>query len=330
MNDFDEAAVGPASLDLVRCTTSIFLATEQWRMSPTRAAGMALAFLDAYRATIAGEAKDGRIGQIAPRSGHGPIWELLAETAAGSQQGLLEGQTRQKSSGKRMIRRTDRHPGVGKVRAREVAEAIEGLGRSMGDSEPFEVLDVTGRVAGLGSLGLRRYLVLVRGREDSGGERLFDVKEVVPSALTGAPGVTDPGLPGGESGRVVGAQAKLQAEPTAGLAPLAIGDRPFRVREMIPEENRASLERLHRDPEKLALAVAVAGKVAAWSQLRGADFGPEDNRSAALVAWASGPTLDAILAASARCADRTRKEFLQFSADYRAGLIKPPVKPEAE
>src|SRR5579859_7654203 len=33
INDFDDAAVAPSSLDLVRCTTSIFLAAEQWTLT---------------------------------------------------------------------------------------------------------------------------------------------------------------------------------------------------------------------------------------------------------------------------------------------------------
>src|SRR4051812_42337999 len=46
INDFDEAVVAPCSLDLVRCATSILLAAELWGLSPLRATGMVLRYLD--------------------------------------------------------------------------------------------------------------------------------------------------------------------------------------------------------------------------------------------------------------------------------------------
>src|SRR4029453_1663832 len=74
INDFDEALVAPCSFDLVRCTASILLAGEEWDLRPLQAAGIALAYLDHYRAAIAESIKSGFIGEIAPRSGEGPVW----------------------------------------------------------------------------------------------------------------------------------------------------------------------------------------------------------------------------------------------------------------
>ncbi len=76
INDFDDALVAPCSLDLVRCVTSILLAAELWRLTPTRATGMALAFLDEYRAAVVRAVAEGTIGEITPKGGHGPVWEL--------------------------------------------------------------------------------------------------------------------------------------------------------------------------------------------------------------------------------------------------------------
>jgi uncharacterized protein (DUF2252 family) len=74
INDFDDAAVGPSSLDLVRCTTSIFLAAERWDLTPTAASGMALAYLEHYRRATLEAVGAGKVGEVAPRSGQGAIW----------------------------------------------------------------------------------------------------------------------------------------------------------------------------------------------------------------------------------------------------------------
>src|SRR4029077_3980251 len=100
INDFEEAVVGPSSIDLVRCTTSIFLAVERWRLAPTQATSMALAYLEHYRKAVLAAIKAGGVGEVAPRSGRGPIWELLGTTASGIQQVLLERNIKQKASGR--------------------------------------------------------------------------------------------------------------------------------------------------------------------------------------------------------------------------------------
>src|SRR5258708_6234981 len=76
INDFDEALVAPCSFDLARCTASILLAGEEWGLSPLQATGIALTFLDQYRAAVIESVATGRIGEIAPRSGEGPVWVL--------------------------------------------------------------------------------------------------------------------------------------------------------------------------------------------------------------------------------------------------------------
>jgi len=52
LNDFDEAVVAPCSFDVVRCATSIILASEQWKLRPSQATGMALAYLENYRKAV--------------------------------------------------------------------------------------------------------------------------------------------------------------------------------------------------------------------------------------------------------------------------------------
>ncbi len=330
VNDFDEAIVAPCSFDLIRCTTSILLAAEQWRLTPTQASGMVLAYLEAYRGSIAAWGRDGVIGEITPGAGHGPIWQLLGETAQGSQAEMLDRQTRAKASGRRALIRTERHPEVGKKRAKVIIEAIEKHGEGRDQGKAYEVLDLTARIAGIGSLGVRRYLALVRGDGTSSGNRLLDVKEAVPSTVRACQ-LADPAyFEGDEAHRVVSAQIHLQGNPTAGLAAMTIDGRPFRIREMIPQENRASLDRLQKDPAKLLQAVETAGKLTAWSQLRGAFLGGPDDGTNALLGWSRTTALEAILAASVRDADRTIRQYQQFRREYKAGRVEMPSNGKVE
>jgi uncharacterized protein (DUF2252 family) len=47
----------------------------------------------------------------------------------------------------------------------------------------FEVLDVAHRIAGTGSLGLERYVVLIEGKGSPNGNYLLDLKQSLASSL---------------------------------------------------------------------------------------------------------------------------------------------------
>ena len=267
------------------------------------------------------------MGEVAPRSGHGAIWELLGSTASGIQESLLERNTKRKANGKLMIRRTDKHPEVPRKQFEAVREAIEAYGQTVKQPEIFRVHDVTGRISGVGSLGVRRYLALIEGEGAPDGHRLIDIKQVEPSALLGHTHTTvsQPDWGGDESQRVVQAQTILQGHPAAGLDAVHINERPYRIREMIPEENRSNLGRFRKQPAKLREAVDTAGRLTAWSHLRGARLAVDSNQKRdhwpVLAAWSAGAAIDAVLAAAARYAERTNHDYAEYRQAVRSAVV---------
>ncbi|MGZ5997405.1 MAG: DUF2252 family protein, partial [Isosphaeraceae bacterium] len=117
--------------------------------------------------------------------------------------------------------------------------------------------------------------------------------------------------------RVVLSQKILQGHVAVGLDVLKIGQLSYRMREMIPEENRSSLDRFQKQPERLRRAVERAGRLTASAQLRGARFKPDHDRWSDLARWAEGPSLDAVLAAAARFTERTNQQHAEFQAATR-------------
>ena len=318
INDFDEAVVAPCSLDLVRCTTSILLAGELWSLTPVQAAGIALVFLDRYQSAVRQHSGEALAQGLALGSAQGALWDLLGATAMGVQCQLLQNLTRKTKSGERWILRDPKHPPVGRSRGAKVKAAVEKYGRRRKAANAYRVLDVTERIAGIGSLGLRRYLALVQGGGEPDGYRLLDIKEARPSSLLPCTDQRQPDTGGNEALRVVLAQRQLQARPTRGLDVLEIGKRAFRMRELVPDENRSRLDRLQKQPDKLRFAVAEAGRLTGWSHLRGSHLARED-RARALQHWATGPALDSVLAAAVRFAERTLDEYQAFHKAYESG-----------
>src|SRR5262249_47270253 len=159
---------------------------------------------------------------------------------------------------------------------------------------------------GIGSLGVKRYTVLVAGDGTSKGNRLFDIKECRPSALDPCAARPWPFPDENDAARVVRAQRMLQAWPQAGLDVLKVSGTAYRLRDVIPEETRASRDRSNKKPGNVRLAIEQAGLLTALSPPRGARGLPEVTPAEALARWAAGAALDSVLAAAARFAERTR------------------------
>jgi uncharacterized protein (DUF2252 family) len=311
INDFDEAAIAPCSFDLVRCATSILLAAETWKLSPTQATGMVLTFLDAYRRTVIEDVRNSPPPEAQPDLG--PVARLAEAIRHGSMERLIERQVKRRRDGRWRFRRGD--PRLAKA-SRKIHQAIGEALAQHGLTHDWELLAVAKRFAGIGSLGLRRFQLLVDTKK---GLRLVSLKESTESAL--GP-IAEPEQPRfkNEAERAVWAQRVLQGKPTAGLSAVVRNDRAYRLRAVIPDENRSSLNRLQKDPTRLRAAVAIAGRLTARSQFRGCAPAGR-GRAGELLDWAVSPALEAVLAAAVRFADWVQRDYAAYLSAFRQGAF---------
>jgi uncharacterized protein (DUF2252 family) len=146
-----------------------------------------------------------------------------------------------------------------------VTRQLDNFAKSQPDPDFFKVLDVARRVAGLGSLGLERYVVLVRG--DGDGNVILDAKEASPSTLAGFEKVRQPAWKS-EADRVVAIQQRMQAIAPALLHAKKIGRGGYVLKELQPSSDRLSLDDARGDHRHLRSAAKAMGRVVAWAQLR--------------------------------------------------------------
>ena len=322
INDYDEAYVAPCGFDLVRCSASIFLAAEVWHLPTSMAAGMVVEFLDAYRKEVAASAVSGRIGEIDPLINQGAILDLITPTAVGSRDALLASQTEpSKKLGHPVIKLDEKKRPVSVKKRKEIHDAFKTLADHSEHHRSIKVVDVSTRIAGLGAMGLRRYLVLVEGGATEKQLRLLDVKEAIPSALRVCVDTPQPAWGHNEASRIINAERLVLERPESGLAAIEFADRSFRVRDMVPDANRSKLSRLRRDTVKLREVVRVAGSITAWAHFRGVEA-IELGRAVDLNHWAGGPSFDAVMVAAARAADRSRSDFECFQASLKRKSIR--------
>jgi uncharacterized protein (DUF2252 family) len=149
----------------------------------------------------------------------------------------------------------------------QVRDFMRQFAQTQADPGFFKVHDMARRVAGTGSLGLTRFIILVRGKGGPHGHYLLDLKEIKPSVLAPVGGCPQPRF-ADEATRVVAVQRRMQAMPMAFLQPVQLAGRPFVLRGLQPSEDRLDLTRLAARPRELAQALQTMAQLTAWAQLR--------------------------------------------------------------
>ncbi|HEX6626800.1 MAG TPA: DUF2252 family protein [Gemmatimonadaceae bacterium] len=262
INDFDDAALGSIAWEVSRFVTSVYVASPALGMNRDTANDLAAVFLDAYQAALA----DGKSRWVERTTATGMIQTLLKRVSARTRATLMREHTILKN-GRRVIR-YDKHALPPTAEQREkVTRELDKFAATQPDPKFFRVLDLARRASGLGSLGLDRYIVLVRGDGGSNGHALLDAKEVAPSSLARFAPVPQPKWRS-EPDRVVAIQQRMQAVSPAMLHAKSIRRRGYVLREIQPSKDRLRIEDAKGKRRHFRSAVEVMGQVTAWAQLR--------------------------------------------------------------
>ena len=300
IGDFDDGALGPLGRDLVRFMVGVHMAGLEMGFGPRRANELNRIFLSAYRAALI----DGKARWIERRTAGGVIGELLVKLERRTQADLLAKRTTIRK-GKRRLR-TDNGKALA-LAAEERARVVGFMKRfAEGRMHPgfFKVLDVAQRVAGVGTLGLKRYVVLCQGDGGHDGAALIDLKTQKGSSLIPRLKQRQPRF-GSEAARVVAIENRMQAVGPAFLTAARIAGGSFTLRELQPSADKLDLSITHPDRAAFEAVISAMGELTAWAQLR--------------CAGRDGATDIDGLTAFARNADRSRP-LIALAKDWAAAI----------
>ena len=152
LNDFDEAALAPFTLELLRFVTSIHVAASRLRVSTRQAEALGSVFLDCYRKWIL----DGKARWLERSTAEGMVRDLLRGVIKRTRRQLLKART-VRAGARRRLRLNNRVLPIAKEDRRRLASFIERFGAARGEPRFYRLLDAARRVTGTASLGLERY-----------------------------------------------------------------------------------------------------------------------------------------------------------------------------
>jgi len=268
INDFDEACRAPFTIDILRFIAGIYSAARGLELDRREVKQLVQHFVVAYRESVA----DGKPRWIERSLAKGVFRALLRRAILRTRRELLDRYTILESSGRRLRIDGKRALELPSSERKRLAKVLVQLRQGLPSPKPeprfFRLLDAARRVAGNGSLGLERYILLVHGPASPDQNFVLDLKFAPPSAVTAWLTAPQSEWPD-DAFRVVSIQRIMQAISPALLHTAKVRKQPFVLKELQPSIDRLDLARWRGKPRRLRQAVEGMGRVAAWAHLRG-------------------------------------------------------------
>lgn len=233
LNDFDEALLAPAILDLARMTTSIIIAPGAKHKTN---ADMAKLFLQAY-SELLGKGKARYIEQMTAR---GITRSFLDKVSERKQKDLVNKRTVLKGNKLTLLIDNKKLFAVEKALKKELVDHLEGwIDDNRLLHHRFKVEDVGFRLAGTGSVGVKRYLFLLKKADDD-KYLLIDKKQAMPSSLQPFVKYPQPSWTS-EAERITAIQRQMQNVPPFLLSSTTFKNDSYVIKEMQPSEDKIDL-----------------------------------------------------------------------------------------
>ncbi|RDK00947.1 DUF2252 domain-containing protein [Paraburkholderia lacunae] len=321
-NDFDEACLAPNLYELVRLLTSVLVGAADLKLSRAQALALCHTALDAYSAAL----MFGKSRWIEAETSAGMVRELFDALASRSRAAhldrrtTLKGKTRTlKVDGKKALPVSD------KARA-----AVTAFMNTFAAGEPnpdfYRIIDVARRIAGTGSLGVDRYVILVEGKGSPDGNYLIDLKEALPSSVLPHVRTRQPKWRT-DAQRVVEVQQRNQAVSQAFLHAVEFSQRSYVLRSLQPSEDRVALRGWDGELPRLEEVINSMAELSAWAHLRS---GGRQGSSIADELIAFGSRKDwqlPLIEIAVRCEAQVAADWKAYCEAYDGGAFNLPAKP---
>ncbi|MBN8822937.1 MULTISPECIES: DUF2252 family protein [unclassified Spirosoma] len=311
INDFDEALLAPATVDLTRLVASLFVAAPLLRHSPETSRQLAYRFLTTYRQLLLLS----KPRSIERQTSKGILNEFLTQVARRSRKELINRLTHGHGRKRQLRLIKDRILPLPK-QEREVVWSW--LKSALAEGADYRLRDVKFRMAGTSSIGLNRYVALVESASHK--LHLLDIKATRSSVAEPYLNVSQPCWPN-PANRIVALQNRLQDVPPANLWPLVgLDGEFFAVRSLQPQADRLDLTNKRiRGKQRLGKLIDTMAQLTASAHLRsgghqGSAIADELITFANKTVWVSE-----LVAWAEAYAQQVFLDFDQFQAAFDAG-----------
>jgi uncharacterized protein (DUF2252 family) len=318
LNDFDESVLAPASYELMRLLTSIFIAFDTLGIEPIRALKMAQLFLKTYSATLA----RGKAISIEPRTARGIVCNFLTAAQNSSYKDILKKRTVSKKHKIMLSLDGERQFKVDKKLKQELKAHINyWIATSSDGPYNYKVKSIVFRLAGTGSLGLKRYLFLLKSTNTKDKYLLVDMKQCRQSSILPYLKVQQLDWPT-EAHRIITVQQRMQNVSAALLSTTIFREEAYVIQELQPVKDTIKFKFIKDQYRDMYQVIDDMAALTASAQLRSGGiqgsaiidelmaFGQDQSWQEHLIKYAK------------KYAGTVKSYYKQYMHDYKSGAFK--------
>lgn len=318
LNDFDESVLAPCLWELTRLLTSLLVAQGTLKLKAKQADILLNIMLQRYASALA----EGKPKWIERKTARGSIRHLLSDLSKRSHKAFVADRTNDKDAGDTLLIDGKRTLALNKPQKKTALEKFMRAMQPKDSKDFFYPLDIARRIAGTGSLGIERYVVLVTG-EGAGRRALIDMKASYPSAVQPylPQTIAQPAWPL-ESQRVATIQAGAQILPPALLKAVCVDKQSYLIKALQPSQDRVDLTQWDGKLRILEHTVDSMAALTAWGHLRNAGYLGAATREEMMAFGAQAEKWqDATLSLATQAAEHTLAQWQAYKKAYtNAGL----------
>ena len=319
LNDFDEGILAPATWEIARMLASIFTGFASLSIKKKDATATAQLFLRVYSETLA----KGKAKYLEHETANGIVRIFLEKICERKQKELVRSHTIEGKKGILQFRidRIRFFPLEKALRKQLIAHLSQLLHRYALLKGRFQVIDAAFRVAGTGSLGVKRYVFLLRNTKDARKHLLIDMKQAPPSALH--PWVTNPQPAwSSEAERVVAIQHRMQNINPALLSVTEFDGESYVIKEMQPVADKIDFLVIRDRFNDIACVVEDMAFLTASAVLRSAGRQGAALPDELIAFGADSHWQQALMDYSTSYAAQVKKDYNAYFKDYKAGFFR--------
>ncbi len=318
LNDFDEAILAPAAWEVIRLVTSIFIGFQSLDIEAKRAQKMARLFLKTYSDVLS----KGKAYYIESNTARGIVRTFLENASSRKKKDLLRKRTTMNKDTLTIMKDNPKHFDIDKALRRELYHHItDWIIYNHDGPYNYEVKDVVFRLAGTGSVGLRRYAFLLESTNGAGGKYLLvDMKEARRSALSPYVMMPQPQWES-EAQRVVSIQQRMQNIPPALLSYSDFQGRSYLIQEMQPEKDSINFKLLRDQYRDMYQVIDDMAMLTASSQLRSSGRQGAANADELIAFGLNNQWQEVILSYAIAYTDKMKNYYAQYLQDGKSGIL---------
>jgi len=317
LNDFDESLLAPASFEVARMLSSIYVAFHTLKFGNEKADKMAQLFLKTYAARLA----TGKAVSIEPRTAKGIVCEFLTNAAKSEEKDFIKKRTVNKKKKIMLSLEDERHFKVEKELRKALSDHIsEWISTGSDSPDNYKVKGVVFRLAGTGSVGVKRYLFLLKSTIIKNKYLLLDMKQSRPSSVGPYTDVQQLAWDT-EAERILAVQKRMQNVSASLLSTTVFQGESYVIQELQPVKDTLKFKLLKDEYRDLYQVIDDMATLTASSQLRSGGIQGSSIIDDLVAYGKSADWQDAMLGYCKAYAGRVEKDYRQFGQDHRNGLF---------